>query len=60
MYEIELMKILDHPNIERFYEVYEDKTNYFLVLEYLEGGNLFDKIVRKKKLSEPQAKKYMW
>ena len=60
MYEIELMKILDHPNIERFYEVYEDKSNFFLVLEYLGGGDLFDRIVRKKKVPENEAKKYMW
>ena len=38
--EIEILKTLDHPNIIKFYEAYESKTNYFIVQEYLDGGDL--------------------
>lgn len=33
---------LDHPNIIRFYEVYEYKNNQYLVMEFMEGGSLRD------------------
>ena len=38
--EIEILKTLDHPNVIKFYEAYENKTNYFIVQEYLDGGDL--------------------
>ena len=31
---------MDHPNIIKFYEVYEDKKNFHLVMEYCSGGDL--------------------
>jgi calcium-dependent protein kinase len=33
-YEIDILKNLDHPNILRLYEVFEDKKNIYLVTEY--------------------------
>ena len=36
--ELEIMKSLDHPNIIKFYEVYEDQTYFHLVMELCEGG----------------------
>jgi len=60
MREIELMKILDHPNIVQFYEVYEDKQRYFLVLELLEGGDLFDRLTESESFSEEETKGYIW
>jgi len=50
--EINLMKKLDHPNIIRLYETFEDATNYYLVVEYCSGGELFDKIVSVGNFSE--------
>ena len=38
------MKNLDHPNIIRLYEVYEDQKYYYMVLENCKGGELFDRI----------------
>ena len=40
--EISIIKELDHPNIFKIFEFYSDKKNYYLVTEYLEGGELFD------------------
>ena len=40
--EVATLKILDHPNILKLYEVFEDKKKYFLVTELCKGGELFD------------------
>lgn len=42
MREAELLRQLDHPNIVKFQEVYEDPESFHLVLEYLRGGTLLD------------------
>jgi serine/threonine protein kinase len=39
------MKQINHPNIVDFYSVYQDNKNTYLVLEYLEGGELYDHIL---------------
>jgi serine/threonine protein kinase len=44
--EIEILRLLDHPNIIKLIEVYEDETHVHLVLEYLNGGELFEHISR--------------
>lgn len=53
--ELEVLQTLDHPNIVKLYEFYEDESNFFLVTEYLAGGELFEYIVSKQYLSEPIA-----
>mmetsp|Transcript_3126 Transcript_3126/g.2844 ORF Transcript_3126/g.2844 Transcript_3126/m.2844 type:complete len:231 (+) Transcript_3126:344-1036(+) len=50
--EIDIMRKLDHPNIVKLYNVYESDSEICLVLDYLEGGNLYERINRKKKFSE--------
>jgi calcium-dependent protein kinase len=42
--EIENLKLLNHPNILKLYEYYFDKKNIYIITEYCEGGELFDKI----------------
>ena len=42
--EIDILKQLDHPNIIKLYEFFQDEKRYFLVTEYCSGGELFDKI----------------
>ena len=42
MTEIELMKVLKHPNIIQLLEVHESQNSIYLILELLEGGELFD------------------
>ena len=57
--EVEILGKLDHPNIVRLYELYEDNFRYYVVSELLTGGELFDYIVSSKHLSEPVAARVM-
>ena len=54
-YEIDILKNLNHPNIVRLYEVYESKTNFFLVTELCEGCELFEEISSRKQFAEQEA-----
>jgi serine/threonine protein kinase len=40
------MKLIKHPNVVQLHEVMASKTKIYMVLEFAEGGELFDKIVR--------------
>ncbi|CAD8086610.1 unnamed protein product [Paramecium primaurelia] len=42
--EMNILKNLDHPNILKLFELYQDTNNYFLVTEYLSGGELLERI----------------
>lgn len=42
--EVEILTRLDHPNIVKYYETYDDEKYMYLVMEYCPGGELFDKI----------------
>lgn len=57
--EIDILKQLDHPNIVRIYEFYQDKVNFYLVTEYIEGGELFDRITKVKCFTELDAARIM-
>lgn len=43
---------LDHPNIVKLYGFFDDSSHFYIVMEYMEGGNLFNLIKKKKKLTE--------
>ncbi|OMO89834.1 hypothetical protein COLO4_19571 [Corchorus olitorius] len=51
------MKLLHHPNVVRIHEVIGSKTKIYIVMEYISGGQLSDKLSYAKKLSEPEARK---
>ena len=53
--EINILKRLKHRNIVQLYEIMESKTNLYIIMEYCEGKDLFDYIVKKKFLSEKEA-----
>ncbi|CAN8321181.1 unnamed protein product [Cochlearia groenlandica] len=55
--EILTLKVLKHPNIVRLHEVLASKTKIYMVLECVTGGDLFDRIVSKGKLSETEGRK---
>lgn len=57
--EIEITQKLDHPNIVRLFAVYEDHCSLYLVMELCEGGELFDRLVEEKYLTEPTVRKVM-
>ncbi|KAG2392973.1 hypothetical protein C9374_009550 [Naegleria lovaniensis] len=56
--EIKILKLFRHPHIIRLYEVIETSTEIFLVTEYIGGGELFDYIVKRGRLSESEARKF--
>ena len=50
--EINIIKTLDHPNIMKVFEYYDNKNCLFIISELLSGGELFDKIKENKYLKE--------
>lgn len=53
--EIAIQKMLDHPNICKLYESFEDYKNVYLVMELCAGGELFDRIIEYGHVKEVQA-----
>ncbi|KAJ8506090.1 hypothetical protein OPV22_006976 [Ensete ventricosum] len=56
--EISTMKLIKHPNVVQIYEVMASKTKIYIVLEFVDGGELFDKIANHGKLKEDEARRY--
>ncbi|MCO5605802.1 hypothetical protein L7F22_059986 [Adiantum nelumboides] len=57
--EISTMKLIKHPNVVQLYEILASKTRVYIVLEYVTGGELFNKIASKGRLKEDEARKYV-
>ncbi|MBA0748031.1 hypothetical protein Gogos_004887 [Gossypium gossypioides] len=55
--EISVMRLVKHPNVVRLYEVMASKSKIYFVMEYVKGGELFNKIA-KGKLKEDDARRY--
>ncbi|KAJ8479656.1 hypothetical protein OPV22_023383 [Ensete ventricosum] len=55
--EISIMHLVRHPNVVQLYEVMASKTKIYFVMEYVKGGELFNKIA-KGSLREDDARKY--
>ena len=53
--EVEILTKLSHPNIMQIFEVYNDKTNFYIVSEFCQGGELFDAISKKGNFTENEA-----
>ncbi|XP_012449453.1 CBL-interacting serine/threonine-protein kinase 23 isoform X3 [Gossypium raimondii] len=56
--EISTMKLIRHPNVIRMYEVMASKTKIYIVLEFVTGGELFNKIASRGRFKEDEARKY--
>jgi calcium-dependent protein kinase len=54
--ESDIMKMLQHKNIVSFYDFFDEPAEFCLVIELLEGGELFDRIVKKKRHNEKEAR----
>ena len=46
---------MDHPNILKLYEVFQDDAQYYVVTELCKGGELFDEIIKRKSFTEKDA-----
>lgn len=56
--EIRILKRLRHPNIVQLLEVIDQRDSIYLVMEYIDGGELFERIKCKKRLSHIEASKH--
>ena len=56
--EISLLKKMRHPFIAQFYQMVEDETYYYIVMEYVENGNLLEHVNNNGRLNEEQARRY--
>eukprot|EP01036_Dinobryon_divergens_P029071 gene29071-38125_t len=54
--EVAILENLKHPNIVRQLDFFEEPQTYYIVLEYLTGGELFDRIVSKQYYNEKEAR----
>jgi len=53
--EIEVLSTLDHPNIIRYYETYNDDEFFHIIMEYCSGGELFQRVITNKFFNEIEA-----
>lgn len=57
--EISILKMMDHPNIVKIYEYYEDQERFNIVMEYCKGGELFENITKTGVFDEEVASSIM-
>lgn len=53
--EISNLRQMEHPNILKMYEFFETDTHVYMVTELATGGELFDEIIKRGKLTEADA-----
>ena len=54
--EVDVLASLDHPYITRLIDFFIERECYFIVMEYMEGGDLFDRIGKKSSYDESDAR----
>ncbi|KAF8578980.1 Pkinase-domain-containing protein [Ramaria rubella] len=57
--EIKIHHSLNHPNIVKFKECFEDDENVYMTLELCENGSLMDMLRRRRRFTEPEARFFM-
>ena len=50
--EIKIQMFLEHTNVVKLYGFFDDPLNFYIIMEYMERGNLFNLIKKQKKLNE--------
>lgn len=53
--ELEVLSKTDHPHMVRVLELLQDEAHFYIVTELVTGGELYDHIIKVKRLSERQA-----
>jgi serine/threonine protein kinase len=56
MEEVHIMRQLQHPNIVKFIDMFDEQDKMYVIMEYLAGGALFDRVVSKDHYSEKDAR----
>lgn len=54
--EVDVLGSIDHPNVIKLYDFFEEKKMYYMVIELMEGGELFERIVKKTFYNEKEAR----
>ncbi|XP_017025100.1 serine/threonine-protein kinase MARK2 isoform X3 [Drosophila kikkawai] len=54
--EVRIMKMLDHPNIVKLFQVIETEKTLYLIMEYASGGEVFDYLVLHGRMKEKEAR----
>ncbi|KAF9449780.1 Pkinase-domain-containing protein [Macrolepiota fuliginosa MF-IS2] len=57
--EIKIHRSLEHPNIVRFHDCFEDGENVYMTLELCPSGSLMDMLRRRRRFTEPEARYFM-
>jgi calcium-dependent protein kinase len=57
--QFKLIRSMDHPSVLKLHDFFEDSCNYYLVMEYVKGGDLLTKLEKTGRLSEKEAAKVM-
>ena len=55
-----VLSMQDHPNVLKVYEVVETSSRFYLITEFLNGGQLFERISRSPKINEKIAARYLF
>ena len=58
--EMQILIEMHNPFVIKVYKIYEDKNNFLIIMEYCEGGELFNYIVKKKRLSEEESSYFFY
>lgn len=54
--EVQILLDLRHDNIVQAYDFFEEEKQFYVILEYIDGGELFDRIVKKTYYNEKEAR----
>jgi len=50
--EITILRSVDHPNVLKLFEVYEDDDSYYLVLEHFQGSEVYERVISRREYTE--------
>ena len=53
--EIKILSRLNHPNVIKIHKIEEDSKKFYIIMEYCENGELFNRIVEKQRLNEDES-----